>query len=452
MKNIKIFKIVFFIVCLLCGLFSCSKKSESTQTSTLESDNNQIKLNDINNEDKQEPTPEEIERQKYENAVADFVNNLSLEEKIGQMFLVTIGGTELYDSYYSVEDFIAPGGYLLFSYNFVDGKQTIDFTSNVENWYSKNQFIKPYFSVDQEGGLVNRLREVASPLPSAHSIAKFLSVDLATTIYDLAAKQLSALGIHVNLGPVIEILTEENKDFLDTRSFGNKDQVSVYSAIFIESMLKNGVYSVVKHFPGNNADDPHLGLPVIDFDVERTKEVLLFPFDNIENKEEIGVLVAHSVVPALFNKTEEPIPSCLSKTVVSNVLKNQLGYKGLIFSDDLLMAALQNNGYESVESISMAIKAGINVLMIAQKEYIPFINEIVKLCQSDIELVNQIEISAKKIIDFKIQHGLLNYSEGKVVLPNVLTEEELIEYQNMKYDEFLEAYNQGKDFYQMYWG
>ena len=155
-----------------------------------------------------------------------------------------------------------------------------------------------------------------------------------------------------------------------------------------------------------------------------------------ENKEEIGVLVAHSVVPALFNKTEEPIPSCLSKTVVSNVLKNQLGYKGLIFSDDLLMAALQNNGYESVESISMAIKAGINVLMIAQKEYIPFINEIVKLCQSDIELVNQIEISAKKIIDFKIQHGLLNYSEGKVVLPNVLTEEELIEYQNMKYDEF----------------
>ena len=273
MKNIKIINIVFFIVCLLCGLFSCSKKSESTQTSTLESDNNQIKLNDINIEDKQEPTPEEIERQKYENAIADFVNNLSLEEKIGQMFLITIGGTEFYDSYYSVEDFIAPGGYLLFSYNFVDGKQTIDFTSNIENWYSKNQFIKPYFSVDQEGGLVNRLREVASPLPSAHSIAKFLSVDLATTIYDLAAKQLSSLGIHVNLGPVIEILTEENKDFLDTRSFGNKDQVSVYSAIFIESMLKNGVYPVVKHFPGNNADDPHLGLPVIDFDVERTKEV-----------------------------------------------------------------------------------------------------------------------------------------------------------------------------------
>ena len=224
MKNIKIFKIVFFIVCLLCGLFSCSKKSESTQTSTLETNNNQINLNDMNIEDKQEPTPEEIERQKYENAVADFLNNLSLEEKIGQMFLVTIGGTEFYDSYYSVEDFIAPGGYLLFSYNFIDGKQTIDFTSNVENWYSKNQFIKPYFSVDQEGGLVNRLREVASPLPSAHSIAKFLSVDLATTIYDLAAKQLSSLGIHVNLGPVIEILTEENKDFLDTRSFGDKER------------------------------------------------------------------------------------------------------------------------------------------------------------------------------------------------------------------------------------
>mgnify|MGYP003304038773 CR=1 FL=1 len=85
----------------------------------------------------------------------------------------------------------------------------ISYKSASNDLYSAFAPQKPYFSVDQEGGLVNRLREVASPLPSAHSIAKFLSVDLATTIYDLAAKQLSALGIHVNLGPVIEILTEE---------------------------------------------------------------------------------------------------------------------------------------------------------------------------------------------------------------------------------------------------
>ena len=160
-------------------------------------------------------------KQKYENAVSDFISKMTLEEKIGQMFLVTIGGTEFSDLYYDVENFIAPGGYLLFAYNFVNGEQGINFTSDIENWFGKNDLIKPYFSVDQEGGLVNRLREVASPLPSAHSIAKFLSVDLATTIYDLAAKQLSSLGIHVNLGPVIEILTEENKDF--ERTIWNED-------------------------------------------------------------------------------------------------------------------------------------------------------------------------------------------------------------------------------------
>ena len=452
MKSIKNLMFLVFITCLTFVFLSCTKKADTLQVKKLEIDENQVLINENLIVEKQELTFEEIEKQKYENAITDFVGRLSLEEKIGQMFLITIGGTEFHDSYYSVENFIAPGGYLLFAYNFVDGKQTIDFTSNIGNWYAKNQFIKPYFSVDQEGGLVNRLRDVASPLPSAHSIAKFLSVDLAKIIYSLAAKQLSSLGIHVNLGPVVEILTEDNKNFLDTRSFGDKEKVAVYSSIFIETMLENGVYPVVKHFPGNNADDPHLGLPVIDFDLEHTKEILFSPFESIEKKEQIGALVAHSVVPALFNKDETPIPSCLSKTVVSEVLINQLGYNGLLFSDDLLMAALQNNGYESIESISMAIKAGINVLMVAQKEYVPFINEIAKLCQNDIELVNQIEASAKKIIDFKVHHGLLNYFEGKISLPPVLPNEELVEYQNQKYDEFLEFYNQGKDFYQMYWG
>ena len=97
----------------------------------------------------------------------ELLNSLTLKEKIGQMFLVTIGGTEFSDSYYDVESFIAPGGFLLFTYNFVNGEQGIRFTSDVENWFGNNDFIKPYFSVDQEGGLVNRLRDVASPLPSA---------------------------------------------------------------------------------------------------------------------------------------------------------------------------------------------------------------------------------------------------------------------------------------------
>ena len=443
----------FYLICIVNCVIGKVSNNLATCSKKIENNNDIINDIDVENFSKIEIqiSPEDIEKEKYENALSDFLNNISLEEKIGQMFLVTIGGTEFSDSYYDVESFIAPGGFLLFTYNFVNGEQGIRFTSDVENWFGNNDLIKPYFSVDQEGGLVNRLRDVASPLPSASSIAKFLNPDLAKTIYDYGAMQLSALGIHVNLGPVVEILTDENKEFLDTRSFGNREKVEIYSNIFINSMLENDVYPVVKHFPGNNSDDPHLGLPVIDFNLQKTMDILVSPFEKIEDKTKLGVLVAHSVVPAFFDGTEA-IPSCLSKTVVTDLLENQLGFEGLVFSDDLLMAALQENGYASVEAISMAIKAGINVLMIAQKEYVPFINEITKLAENDAEMLMKIEKSVRKIVDFKVKKGLLVYSDGKIQKTEGFSEEELAQYQSTKYEKFLKAYNQGKDFYSMYWG
>lgn len=444
---LKKYKLIFVVLCVFvfCG---CSKNNEKKES-----------LDKIN-EDKNvvaeivpELSIEEIEKNKYEEAIENFVSSLSIEQQIGQMFLITIGGTEFNENYYDLENFIAPGGYLLFAYNFVDGKQTIDYTSSISNWYSKNGFIKPYFSVDQEGGLVNRLRNVASPLPSANSVAKFLSEDLAKTIYDYAAMQLSSLGIHVNIGPVVEILTDENKKFLDTRSFGDFEKVFKYSRIFVNSMLENNIFPVVKHFPGNNADDPHLGLPIIDFNQSQIEEILIKPFAEIENKDKVGVLVAHSVVPNLLsNSKNKNIPSCLSYDVVTDLLVNRLGYSNLVFSDDLLMSALQDNGYDSVASISMAIQAGVDVLMISQKEYMPFVNQIAELCKNDENLCVNIKKSVKKIIDFKIKHGLLIYENGQIILPEGMSELDLKKYQLESFEQFQLTFSKGTEFYHNYWG
>ena len=434
-KNILI-AFSFVLILMLCFV-GCSKKSEIEDL--------EVQVDEV-----VELSPEEIALEKYKFAIDEYVNSLSIEEKIGQMFLVTIGGTEFYDSYYDLESFIAPGGYLLFAYNFNDGFQTIKFTSDIENWYAKNNLIKPYFSVDQEGGLVNRLRTVSAPLPSAFSVAKFLSNDKAKTLYDFAGKQISELGIHVNLGPVVEVLTDENAAFLDTRSFGDMEKVLEYSDIFVDSMLENGVYPVVKHFPGNNADDPHYGLPVIDFDYEKIESLLFKPFMELQRKDEVGVLVAHSVLSNMF--TEDAIPACLSKKIVTDVLKNQLGYDGLIFSDDLLMSALQNNGYDSISAISMAIRAGINVLMISQKEYLGFIDEIKILYETDEEIKVKIDESVKKIIDFKIDYGLIEYVDEKISLPNPYSNEELLEYQNAKNNSLMKTYEEAANFYHTYWG
>ena len=150
--------------------------------------------------------------------------------------------------------------------------------------------------------------------------------------------------------------------------------------------------------------------------------------------------------------TEEAIPACLSKEIVTDVLKNQIGFDGLIFSDDLLMSALQNNGYDSISAISMAIKAGINVLMISQKEYISFIDEVKVLYETDEEIKARVDESVKKIIDFKINYGLIDYVDEKVSLPKAFSNEELLEYQNEKNKAFVEVYEKADEFYHTYWG
>ena len=178
-----------------------------------------------------------------------------------------------------------------------------------------------------------------------------------------------------------------------------REKVFKYSRIFVNSMLENNIFPVVKHFPGNNADDPHLGLPIIDFNQSQIEEILIKPFAEIENKDKVGVLVAHSVVPNLLsNSKNKNIPSCLSYDVVTDLLVNKLGYSNLVFSDDLLMSALQDNGYDSVASISMAIQAGVDVLMISQKEYMPFVNQIAELCKNDENLCVNIKKSVNQFL------------------------------------------------------
>ena len=346
-----------------------------------------------------------INKSTYDQESLDrYIETLSDEEKIGQLFLISLDGNNIEQlSHIMNTNEIAPGGYLLFAFNIADtAEEMIDFLSELQCQYLENELIPPFISIDHEGGVVNRLRNICSKLPSQLNVAERFSITEATRLYELQGEQLYNLGIHVNIAPVVEVLTDENIQFLDDRSFGNIDNVLKYSEAQIKGMTKTGVLPVLKHFPGNTNNDPHTGLPVLKCDLKTFEDVYLTPFYELKDDYEPGILVAHTVVPEIDEK-----PACLSEKIISLLDYQNKSYNGLIFSDDLLMKALIKNGYPVEKSLIGAIKAGINILMISTGSFDQYADIVLQEYHTDPDFKKKVDDSVKKILEWKISCNLL---------------------------------------------
>lgn len=353
------------------------------------------------------------ERNLKEKALDLFVEQMSLQEKVCQMFIVNIDGNQ---KYYPIEkmslickddeSFIVPGGCLFFGFNLADSvEQVINFTDSITNYCIDNTKIPPFLSVDQEGGSVNRLRKLTGLYPSAQSIVETMDLDSASTLFELQAKQMKLLGFNLNLAPVVEECTENNKSFLDGRSYGDLDAVLNYGKINIQRFENNGVGTVLKHFPGNSNTDPHTGLPEIELN-ENDLFKSLKTFENLIKYNPSGVLMSHARTKAIDSEK----PACLSSIWVTDILRNNFCYKGIIFSDDIFMGALASNNYPPEKAVLMAVDAGIDSIMISEKRFASAAKVLYNRALSDEEFMKKIDDSVKRIIKFKIEKNILKYN------------------------------------------
>lgn len=342
---------------------------------------------------------------------------MSLKEQIAQMLLVNPQGK---DYFVKINDFvqgskenILPGGYLLFSYNITDTKDGIkDFIKTIENAHKEVSSILPYISIDHEGGYVNRLKKITFPdLPSPEEVVAKYNIEEAYDIYEREAKLFKELGIHINFAPIAETKTEYNESFIGNRSFGSYENVVKYGSTQIKAFNSQGVLSVLKHFPGNSNEDPHISDCVLNVDLEYFEEVLIPPFEKLIFQKPGGVLISHVKIPAIDSHS-----SCFSKKIVTDILKNKLDFHGLIFSDDIYMAAFTENkslfaevtDKDAALSAAKAIKAGVNVIMSSEKKYLGLVNEIYKLAKEDLLLQKKIKESVLIILSQKNKLNLLN--------------------------------------------
>ncbi len=357
-------------------------------------------------------------------ALDQYIKTLSQRERLAQLFVINLEGSKEFSFVEWLEEDgqkkpLIPGGYIFFSFNIADDPKIIaSFTDSVRAFAKDNSCAEPFLCLDAEGGYVNRLRYVAGPLPENEWVAKNLSVKEAFLLYSLNAIQLRALGFDLNLAPVVETQNSTNQKFLDGRSFGDAALVKKYASCSIDAYKQNKVSCALKHFPGNNSVDPHFALPILTYTKEELEKDVLEPFSFLAKEKPAAILMSHALVQ-VEGEDLKKIPASLSPYWIKGLLRGRLSFKGLVFSDDIFMAALEKNGYPSERAVKSAILSGVDCILMSEKRFINEWTCVKKLYDSDLDFRAAADEAIKRVFSFKLDAGILAYDfeSQKILLP-----------------------------------
>lgn len=411
--NHKITRIIYIV--LLATVFfavACNRESASDRAERLRLEQERAERELFEQQQREAQLAEEKRLAEIEaarlSALRDFAENLSLEEQVNQLFIVNINDNK---NFLPVEyrDGVPmiPGGFIFFSFNIADTHEDVAaFTKSIENYCAEKNCVMPFLAVDQEGGDVVRLRKINSRLPPPLEVAEKFSLEQAYELYESQAQQMKSLGFTMNIAPVAEPLTEENKSFLGDRSFGDVRAVENYGASFVIAFQSNGVASVIKHFPGNTNTDPHTGLPNISLTMQEFRKQIIAPFSALCEYAPSAILMSHALTENVDAKT----PACLSSIWIGDVIRGEMKYDGLVISDDIFMAALAENGFPPELATVRAIEAGSDMIMISEKRFKNAADILIKKARADDDFAARIFESCVRVLNAKEKYGVINAS------------------------------------------
>lgn len=299
-----------------------------------------------------------------EAAVTELMTSMTVQEKIGQLVLVGIEGTEMDDTSLELIKDYHVGGFILFKDNITSTQQSVKLLNALKQANVANP-VPLWLSIDEEGGRVTRFPEEYVKLPSSGKVGSQQNLELSKRVGGLIAEKVSGIGLNMVFAPVLDINSNPNNPVIGDRSFGtNADVVSDQGIASMNGIQENGVVSVVKHFPGHGdtSVDSHLGLPVVEHNLKRLHEMELVPFQQAIDEGADVVMVAHLLMKSIDPDT----PSSYSKPVITDLLREELGFKGVVITDDMTMGAVSSNtdvGEASVKSIL----AGSNIVLVGHE-------------------------------------------------------------------------------------
>lgn len=340
---------------------------------------------------------------KQKNWVDSILNSLTIEEKIGQLFMIQAYSNKDKKHTEFIEEMISK--YHVGNLIFMQGTPAKQ--AELTNHYQSLSKIPLLVGFDGEWGLDMRLQNTYK-FPWNMTLGAIQDNHLLYSFGKHVGEHCKRLGIHVNFAPVVDINTNPKNPIIGNRSFGeNKNKVTDKAISFIQGIQSVGVLANAKHFPGHGdtSTDSHVQLPVLNFSKKRLEEIELFPYSKVFDAGVASVMTAHLSVPVLEENPK--LPTSLSAKVVTDLLKEKLGFLGLIFTDGLNMKGAAN--YASSSEIDLAaFLAGNDILLIPQQ--VPAtINLMKKSLETGILTEERIDVSVRKILLAKYKAALQNY-------------------------------------------
>ena len=292
--------------------------------------------------------------------------SMTTGQKVGQLMMIGFDGTTVDVELRRMISDNHIGGVILFARNVQSPEQVARLTNELQKIALESEHPGLFIAIDQEGGRVARLTESAgfTEFPSAMSIGATGDPENAYRMATAMAAEMRAVGINVDFAPDLDVNNNPSNPVIGTRSFSSDPaKVAEYGVAFARGLQENGVLAFGKHFPGHGDTgvDSHIDLPRVAHDRARLDEVELFPFRAAIQSDIAGIMSAHVTFPAI-----DPTPglaATLSRPVLTGLLREELGYDGLIATDSLEMGALAATGYPPPVGAPLALAAGADILL-----------------------------------------------------------------------------------------
>jgi beta-N-acetylhexosaminidase len=356
--------------------------------------------------------------------IGNAIEQMTMEEKVGQMLMpdfrnwngknVTVMNEEIAKL---VKDYHL-GGVILFRENTVTADQTTKLVSAYQEAAEKYGLL---ISIDQEGGIVTRLQN-GTDFPGNMALGATRSEEVAEKVGKAIGEELNALGINMNFGPVLDVNNNPDNPVIGVRSFSEDPElVANLGNAYIKGLHETGTAATAKHFPGHGdtAVDSHVGLPSVPHDIDRLKNVELYPFQQAMDAGIDAIMSAHVTFPkiddtkAISKKdgTEVAVPGTLSHKILTGLMREEMGFKGVIVTDAMNMGAIADH-FGPVDAAIRAVKAGADILLMPVG-IVDVANGLYDAVNSGDISESRLEQSVERILTLKLNRSIVKAEEEK---------------------------------------
>ena len=337
---------------------------------------------------------------------------MTIREKIGQLIFVGFPATTPGKEFIHIVSEYKIGNVILFARNIESAAQVRQLCTDLQKLIRKETGNPAFISIDQEGGMVVRLSRDCTNIPGAMAVAATGNPKNAYAAGKITGREMHALGINMNLAPVMDVNSNPANPVIGVRSYGDNPQaVLEYGIKMMHGLNSEGVMAVLKHFPGHgdSAVDSHLALPTVSKTMEELEAIELLPFKKAIDSGAEAIMTCHILFPCI---EKENYPATMSSVIITGLLRERMGFKGLVMSDCLEMNAIKEY-YGTANGALIALKAGVDMVLVSHSADLA--EETVKLIESAVASgdlpLERLDEAVSRVLMYKAKYADYNIAD-----------------------------------------